>query len=311
MNCQHVCKALLFWLLVEVCAKRSFSMRNTAEDVISCSPTCSERRNMKVFYGASCSCTRSCLTYGDCCRDAPYKNTGANEADLRCLTLYGLGPVSVVNNCPSSSSMQMESCAKGQETSTPVTSLETGVSYSTYDCAVCNNDSNSLVKWPVQLRCCPDEEGTTAEEEIDRERLQYQNTSYATAYSSKVEKVSNASCDCGFYSQNDLTFVISLQLRNCTPVMISTCSSTWKNDNIRKLCSSYLDQVYIGEKIYRNSHCAVCNHENIEMLKCSVLHSSQERLKRHQRQITSQQKPPCREGEKLHPKRNKCVKYTI
>lgn len=272
MNYHYIYIALFVWLFVDARAKSFSFERNNMEDIISCTPGCSDR-TIRTFYGAPCSCSGSCLVYGDCCQNAPYQNTGNDLTDFGCIMLYGLGPISVVNGCPSSSNLLTETCDEAPGTSIPVTSLETGISYSTYNCALCNNDSYSIISWPVELRCCPDEEEETGNITAASEKTRHQQSSDGGAPISKAGEVLSEPCDCMFYAQDNLKFAMSLELRKCAPVMISTCSSDWTNDNTRKLCVSYMDPVHIGERVYRNSYCATCNFEDIELLKCSVVRS--------------------------------------
>lgn len=261
----------IFLMFVATLARRPpIPRRNLMASPLAtlCTPSCDGLRAVKDTPDVVCSCTSSCLIYGDCCRDAPFKNNGEASKNLGCLTLSGLGPVSVVNSCPTSTSVLSEACVKGLGVTHPVTSRDTGTTYSNYYCALCNRDSFNLFEWPVELRCCKQDK--KVRDTVVKEYVEYDDQRDIMWALSELRNGSRVFCECKFYARNDdLNFTKSLELRECKRTAISSCIHPWTNELTKDMCDSYMDPVYNEDKVYRNRHCATCNYENEHRLKCS------------------------------------------
>lgn len=271
MRCFIVANVLFSALFAVTMAGRPIPRRNLMASPlpVSCTPSCNELRNQKNTPDVVCSCSSSCLIYGDCCHDAPFRNHDEpRRKELGCLSLSGLGPVSIVNSCPKSTGILSEACAKGLGATNPVTSKDTGTTYSNYYCALCNRDSFNLIDWPVEFQCCKQDK--IIRDATVREYVEYNDQNDIMWAVSELTNGSRVFCECKFFARNDnLNFTKSLELRECKHNEISSCIHSWSDDSTTKLCNAFMDPIYIGEKVYRNRHCATCNYENEHRLTCS------------------------------------------
>lgn len=286
----------------------------------SCPVSCPQSRREKPFYESTCSCSKSCMFYGDCCWNARSQNTDSANLDKTCITLNGLGPVLLVSSCPSPSSARSETCYTGLQNTFPVTSKDTGTTYANYHCAFCNKDISSLTGWPVQLRCCEKERPTKKIwlKMLIENFVQHQSKDNNLNDLKDHRYVTNLSCDCKFYAENeDLTFTKSLELRRCVRAEISECGPSWGNETTRNMCATYLDPVRSFNGVYRNEHCAECNGEKNWIRTCSLAPNLRSNEPSSLDVVMELPKPSkkclkncCSEGEKWIARKNRCVPYT-
>lgn len=286
----------------------------------SCPAPCPQSGSEKPFYGSTCSRSKSCLIYGDCCCNARYKNTHSVNLDKTCITLNGLGPVSLVSSCPSNSRARSETSHTGLRNTFPVTSKTTGTSYANFHYAFCNKDISNLIGWPVQLRCSEEERPTETfwPKSLVETFVQHQSKQNQVKYRNEYGYNRHLSCDYKLFAENeDLTFIKSLELRKCVRAEISECWHQWRNETTKDLCASYLDPVLSLNRVYRNEHCAKCNSEQHWIRTCLILPTSKavpgyecdftRVMKPTLCKPKSPKTPSCPEGQTLRRRDNKCV----
>jgi hypothetical protein len=52
-------------------------------------------------------------------------------------------------------------------------------------------------------------------------------------------------------------------MRVCLPDLISTCAPDWEDSEVEAMCLAYTDNYCNGSDVYRNPHCAYCNHVDL------------------------------------------------
>jgi hypothetical protein len=52
-------------------------------------------------------------------------------------------------------------------------------------------------------------------------------------------------------------------MRICLPNLISTCAPDWEDSEVEAKCLTYTDNYCNGYDVYRNPHCAYCNHVDL------------------------------------------------
>ncbi|KAG8179122.1 hypothetical protein JTE90_012531 [Oedothorax gibbosus] len=213
-----------------------------------------------------CSCSSSCTLYKDCCYDSPYRNQVKKPSDRPstiCLSLSGRGQqYRVVSDCPKEWEQTSRFCTESVGHLPPVTSRTTGTTYANIHCASCHGE-DSVDSWPVELRCCP-------------EHNSFSERKYVYISGQMWSQVGDHKCLCRFEAHHDdYTFLNDHEVRTCdVQLEISKCSSSWRapavNNSrfVRKECYSFLEPVFIGEKVYRNRYCAQCNFKITDGAKC-------------------------------------------
>ncbi|XP_068241463.1 uncharacterized protein [Palaemon carinicauda] len=139
---------------------------NTTKPISCRAITC--KNPPKAFY-YSCKCDTDCITYGDCCLDAPAYNFSTqirNVEKSECLSL-GLASGYYVQRATCKREWENTTisslCAAASPSnihkqrdillSFPVTNNATNVTYPNYYCAVCNDDTESLHPWEGEMKC--------------------------------------------------------------------------------------------------------------------------------------------------------------
>ncbi|GIY63125.1 uncharacterized protein CDAR_492371 [Caerostris darwini] len=229
----------------------------------SCSQECRNPANNENSIRAKCSCSSSCTVYGDCCYDSPYRNRSfpagrPSPSDDICIVLSTRGSFLAVAKCPRTWLLSSQFCTQGLGHLPPVTSMVSGTTYANIHCAICNGDGEDVTMWNVRLSCCSEHDN------LDGRRYVYQG-GYLW---SKV--AGHRDCPCSYVAHyNDASFADSLELRACEMNQeITKCSRSWRDRSVQQLCKSFLDPVYISNRIYRNLYCAQCNYRNLHGAKC-------------------------------------------
>jgi hypothetical protein len=63
-------------------------------------------------------------------------------------------------------------------------------------------------------------------------------------------------------------------LRTCTGGTVDTCPEDWNDEDVRALCESYIAQVCLGDTVYRNDYCGICNNNgSFQGLACSTFNN--------------------------------------
>jgi hypothetical protein len=51
-------------------------------------------------------------------------------------------------------------------------------------------------------------------------------------------------------------------LRTCTRSTVDTCPEDWTDEFVRAKCKEYTEHVCVGDTVYRNVHCEICNNKS-------------------------------------------------
>ncbi|GFT84024.1 uncharacterized protein NPIL_297031 [Nephila pilipes] len=136
----------------------------------------------------------------------------------------------------------------------PVTSLATGKTYKNYFCAICNEDTRSdqLKLWDLQLQGATPKLNST-----DIPRIKPSTYGWKTVdddiYVFPTAKIPNG---------------VENYVKMCQWDLVSNCSNEWQDASVAMKCASYMAKVSNRAVWYRNPHCALCNFENMEDLRC-------------------------------------------
>ncbi|XP_068248195.1 uncharacterized protein [Palaemon carinicauda] len=120
-------------------------------------------------FSYSCQCDSDCISYGDCCLDAPTYNISTQIRNVEKSECVSLTPESAAyirrNTCKrewenttiaslcASASPSNISKQRDILLSFPVTNNATHVTYPNYYCAVCNDDTEDLHLWEGEMNC--------------------------------------------------------------------------------------------------------------------------------------------------------------
>ncbi|XP_068247470.1 uncharacterized protein [Palaemon carinicauda] len=120
-------------------------------------------------FSYSCQCDSDCISYGDCCLDAPTYNISTQIRNVEKSECVSLTPESAAyirrNTCKrewenttiaslcASASPSNISKQRDILLSFPVTNNATHVTYPNYYCAVCNDDTEDFHPWEGEMSC--------------------------------------------------------------------------------------------------------------------------------------------------------------
>lgn len=242
--------------------------------------TCNRPRWV-AFPNASCECDNMCLSYNDCCLDAPVitrSNAVQRKTGISCLPYeehkgaYATekcspswtGPRTVKRRCENDDDFS------DPILSMPVTDTQTKITYRNRYCAECNNvNPYNLLTWSPKLTCdslipINLEFKNITHDFIVQNIARVDNQWGVYHWNKSTGGVSFYSCDVSF------TFPAGLEgsIRGCAPDVISTCPSNWRRHQVRKFCYSYMAVVFVSGQAYRNAHCALCNLGFLNSVEC-------------------------------------------
>lgn len=229
----------------------------------------------------NCFCDDLCADYGDCCLDASAYDAEVQVTAVnthQCVHLRQFGDIYMKGTCmpgwadqdvadmcssnsPDSSSLRLDPLA-----TFPATSYDTAVTYSSYYCAVCNNDSTSLEIWKPRLECPT----------LSDYQFRFKNLTLAYVAPRLMFKGKHWGLhveDGGFpifhrcFLDPVIPETVGHLVRPCKH-MIKTCAAKWNDTEVEDMCHSYTAVVYKFGQAYRNPHCALCNHLTPETLSC-------------------------------------------
>ena len=111
----------------------------------------------------NCFCDADCAVYGDCCIDARAFDPAEQRDHFErfdCRTLRQYGSIYMRSECaegwklPNIAAACKGSNSKGDPLARmPVTSTTTGITFTNYYCAVCNQAGRDVVFWKPRLEC--------------------------------------------------------------------------------------------------------------------------------------------------------------
>ncbi|XP_064613300.1 uncharacterized protein LOC135477076 [Liolophura sinensis] len=212
-----------------------------------------------------CQCDEMCHFYGDCCPDLLYIDSphfpSTPFPDVSCSKEYwtvweNLTDVFMVSSClPDADPITAEKCERldinDQDQATPVSVLETQITYRNIFCAKCHNVPDAQA-WRHHVACKTDNTLNTAKSKADLWR----------------RVLADEECKVESYPPDGVT------LRECYHSEVDRCGEN-PDPVIENLCVSFKNTVdYYGESsfytTYRNIFCAVCNGERLnKSMSCS------------------------------------------
>lgn len=242
--------------------------------------TCNRPRGI-TFPNASCECDNLCISYSDCCFDAPAvlrHSAAERRAGLSCLPYEKHKGVYAVDKCSQSWTGHRtvkDRCENNDDfsdplLSMPVTDTQAHITYRSAYCAECNNANlNNLSIWSPTLIC----------DSLKPVNSEYKNITHDFI----VQNIARVNNHWGVYHWNqssrgtsffpcDVSFSLPVDLservRGCAPDVVSTCASNWRRDQVRRYCRSYMAVVFVDGQAYRNVHCALCSLGTLFSVQC-------------------------------------------
>ena len=245
-----------------------------------------------------CYCDEDCLYFGDCCKDhmqchynayltqqtSAVRNATAATYSCRDLKHFSdrqkwqiISPESmerlhhgyyVIASCPKTLSSDISQnyrkmCEEESEDillNTPVYDRDE-VTYKNMFCALCNGLTLADIKsWNVEYTNC---------------NASYNSTETSTSGSSgggtrmsggitQWVQIASKHCHVSITQPAELK-----PLRRCFPNLVSECPSTFSDQHVRALCSSYQSVIAANGVYYRNKYCAQC-HLGVQ-IKCNTI----------------------------------------
>ncbi|GIX71311.1 uncharacterized protein CDAR_568921 [Caerostris darwini] len=264
---------------------------NTFESLVSAcsnSSTCQGNRTDAAVYDYYCNCDDSCATYDTCCNDSKHGAESGNvtkpDADVKCVSLRdgSYRHVFMVDTCKvkdvyvARSSRHVNThiythCRSSAEDNDnpflmiPVTSKVTGTTYKNYFCAVCNEDiyMDQLALWDLTL------EGQSNASEVHLMSALRYSPEFKSWVVMKNENILNSS-RVSISLEVPKPLVSAVQF--CRKGLVAKCAANWTEETVKEKCGSYMAVVSHceGKKevLYRNPHCAICNHMEVSNLHC-------------------------------------------
>nr|XP_015906081.1 uncharacterized protein LOC107438328 isoform X2 [Parasteatoda tepidariorum] len=241
--------------------------------------SCNIPRTKDTLEKYNCNCGISCSLLNTCCVDSKYRRRYTKPIeDVYCSQYkdekqknYFYPLISQCNPDLENDKTTEELCQSyGNDDPfllIPVTDLITGITYKNYYCFACNEkySREEPVPWNLVLE--------SESEKVVRSslpNLYYNKTRWSWFMEDGKENI----------SVNLLTSLPE-ELKTVVPYcfnfrIISDCASDWTDDNIREKCLAYMaltripknDDSYNYTEYYRNPHCAICNHQNLENMMC-------------------------------------------
>ncbi len=219
----------------------------------------------------SCSCDPDCLKYADCCSDSKHYNAteqAKNLHEFECLWVHSsFSAYYMRTRCPLGypDKFLAAKCEKSLREVrdepldvAPVTSLSTRTTYGNVYCAVCNNDTSSVVEasfWHTGISCPALTDDLVASHHLTR-NLTYdeQNNTWSVFVNDTVYQ--------GCYPNYDIHLPRHLksQVRRCL-MAESDCPVGFLDKEIVRKCHATFAHVYTSFRVtpYRSIYCAVCN----------------------------------------------------
>ncbi|GIX79218.1 uncharacterized protein CDAR_533031 [Caerostris darwini] len=265
---------------------------NTVESLVSAcsnSSTCQGNRTDDAVYDYYCNCDDSCAKYDNCCNDSEQGAESGNvtkpDADTKCVSLRDGSDrhVFIVDTCKVKDIYIARSfqyvntyiynhCHSSAEDNDnlylmiPVTSRVTGITYKNYFCAVCNEDNNMdhLNFWYLTMEGQSNVSGAHLLSALR----------YSTRFKSWVvmRNARNIFKSSRVFISLGVPMYLLPMVQFCRKGLVTKCATDWTEESAKEMCGSYMAVVAHckGEKevLYRNPHCAICNHMEVSNLRC-------------------------------------------
>ena len=214
--------------------------------------------------GERCFCDKLCSMAGDCCSSVnashwPTTKQGPGRESFTCAYIQEISKshtISIVDRCPTQHldtgiKFECETAAREGLLNLPVSDPSTGVLYRNVYCALCHG-VGEYVYWFETLHC----------RDSDNNESQI-----ATSAATTTEKA----LDLKLFKDQNRCLHKTYQHPNFTHRVcrrhISVCDKTWPDEVYEKACASHTKFINIGQTVYKNKYCAICNYEVIDMLR--------------------------------------------
>ncbi|XP_068226125.1 uncharacterized protein [Palaemon carinicauda] len=252
----------------------------TVSDFIERSSACASSYSCKDSNASGgsvskCSCDTECITYGDCCYDAPtYNRSEQIENMQKWQCIYGSYMMTTCPEewtdsdvdmlCRSHSPLDIAS-SKEPILHLPVTSKTKNVTYSNYYCALCHSDVDNITPWKTEMQCFFPSNNKTLQENTARLQSQLNVHEIRDSLTLQESTDHQADGDKSFQfiksnlkfhdkrkrwlimdsNNSDVIVECSFKLAHntvrpenlCSP-SINTCAANWTNEEVEDLCLS-------------------------------------------------------------------------
>lgn len=232
---------------------------------------CENRYGRDSLATYSCNCEPTCIQSDTCCLGSQYVNVDKKGVKHTCRSVYSGGAYLMVDRCPSSDSIWENLCKQewsGEDDVlkiVPVTSLQTFVTYKNYFCFRCHELTDEFLYWNVQLE---NDKAQYNEKKFTSLKYDSRKKTWMLAFGNErtAQKPVNLTVL--------VPFEIYLLTKNCILDVISTCSDEWSDTEMIEKCHGYTAIKQVEgeyEKVYtyyKNTHCALCNYEDLSDVQC-------------------------------------------
>ncbi|XP_033640757.1 uncharacterized protein LOC117300993 [Asterias rubens] len=231
---------------------------------------------MLDFYGEPpnlCNCDTDCVFFDDCCQDytgtcdgsaqQSYNSSGINLEGFEPQSFSCIAPTEnskeylLVTNCPkdttdTQTTVQCENPDQDDVFATiPCYGTNNGVHYRNIYCGLCHGEEQTdLIPWEILVDCGDQQSKSNSAAELLQNSI------------SNLNQVENElGCDVIFKVSK--TEGILVPPRGCYPDVIRHCPTA--EDALSDACESYTALTTVtnlGEQLFRNPHCALCNLPN-------------------------------------------------
>lgn len=238
----------------------------TCQDRISCTAINQD------FAERNCECDRKCAAYNDCCVDASARQGTRNRRGNHLRMQYGdqsnLG-VYVTNTCSGdfAGNTELQSKCQSDDISDPLmavpaTDTNTRVTYRNRYCAECNGaEVTALKTWMIKMGCNFGSRNVS-------NSLIWENIVYRAGENKWGVQLKNVFHVCEL--QFDMPDFLLSMVRLCRANITESCAKNWRRQNIKRSCESYTAVIYVGDRVYKNPHCALCNHATADKMECTL-----------------------------------------
>nr|XP_024218331.1 uncharacterized protein LOC106684199 [Halyomorpha halys] len=217
----------------------------------------------------NCLCDEKCAIYGDCCPDSTHfelQQQRRGAASFHCVDLRQYGGIYMRTTCPpewSEPNIRAACETASDDISDPIpgipaTDTYSGITYRNLYCAICHR-AKELDVWHPRIEC-PDLPSRMNQDASELLYYDEEKDDWGIDFEGKYY-----SCVIDPTPPNNTEQLI----RRCIPDIIKTCAVNWTNAEVRTRCEAYTSIVYLGDNVYRNPHCGVCNNGQVHLLQCT------------------------------------------
>lgn len=241
---------------------------------------CKNRYDDDTLSFYSCICQAGCITSDTCCLDSYYITFDKPRQKHSCRSVYNGDSYFMVDRCPTNESVWNTLCKDDWNGENdvlklvPVTSLVTSISYKNYFCFRCHETTDKFLYWKVKLERDLPQFNTTRVEPEGEPRptsliyVKHQGTWLVALNNEETPQ-----------TPVNLSMMIPLKvlrfMKTCVLDVISTCSDIWTDADMIKKCQGYTAIKVVQRNSstiqYKNAHCALCNFENLNDIRCKPL----------------------------------------